>query len=66
MKPGGIRRVEVSGEIPGLAYPRNRAERFTDDLISSDLKIFKYRYELLLLKGSRVMYMNGELTWKLR
>ena len=46
MKPGGIRRVEVSGEIPGLAYPRNRAERFTDDLISSDLKIFKYRYSM--------------------
>lgn len=44
MQVGGIRRVEVPGEHPELSYPRNRSERFTDELISADGKIFKYRW----------------------
>lgn len=44
MKVGGIRRVEVPGDRPELAYPRDRSERFTDELVSADGKIFKYRY----------------------
>jgi hypothetical protein len=43
--PAGIRRVEVPGEVPELSYPRDRSARFTDELISSDLKIFRYRYD---------------------
>ncbi|GBF91550.1 hypothetical protein Rsub_04290 [Raphidocelis subcapitata] len=38
-----IRRIEVPGERPELGYSLDRSERFTDDLISQDLKIFKYR-----------------------
>jgi hypothetical protein len=41
--PTGIRRVEVPGALPELSYPRDRSQRFTDELISQDLKIFKYR-----------------------
>ncbi|KIZ06351.1 peptidyl-prolyl cis-trans isomerase, FKBP-type [Monoraphidium neglectum] len=41
MKVGGIRRVEIPGARPELGYSLNRAERFTDELISPDLKIFK-------------------------
>jgi len=45
MKPGGIRRVEIPGEIPELSYPRDRSQRFTNELIpSSEGKIYKYRY----------------------
>ena len=28
MAVGGVRRVEVLGEIPELGYPRDRAQRF--------------------------------------
>lgn len=28
MRVGGVRRVEVLGEIPALSYPRDRSERF--------------------------------------
>ncbi|KAG2427627.1 hypothetical protein HXX76_012278 [Chlamydomonas incerta] len=44
MKAGGIVRVEVPGELPELAYPLDRGQRFTGELISQDLKIYKYRY----------------------
>ncbi|KAG1662210.1 hypothetical protein FOA52_015836 [Chlamydomonas sp. UWO 241] len=44
MKVGGIRRVEVPGELPGLSYPRNRSERFVSDSFSTDGTLFKYRY----------------------
>ncbi|PNW86739.1 hypothetical protein CHLRE_02g095122v5 [Chlamydomonas reinhardtii] len=44
MKAGGIVRVEVPGELPDLAYPLDRSQRFTGELISQDLKIYKYRY----------------------
>jgi hypothetical protein len=33
--------VEIPGARPELGYSLNRAERFTDELISPDLKIFK-------------------------
>ncbi|PSC68182.1 Peptidyl-prolyl cis-trans isomerase PASTICCINO1 [Micractinium conductrix] len=36
MAVGGVRRVEVLGEIPELGYPRDRAQRFVSG--------FKYRY----------------------
>jgi hypothetical protein len=39
----GIRRVEVPGDRPELSYPRDRSQRFTDELVSQDGKIFKYR-----------------------
>jgi hypothetical protein len=41
--PAGIRRVEVPGDHPELSYPRDRSARFTNELVSSDLKIFKYK-----------------------
>ncbi|EFJ42099.1 hypothetical protein VOLCADRAFT_121571 [Volvox carteri f. nagariensis] len=44
MRAGGIVRVEVPGELPELSYPLARGERFTGELISPDLKIYKYRY----------------------
>lgn len=44
MKAGGLRRVEVPGSIPELGYPLDRAKRFTGELVSQDMKIFKYRY----------------------
>lgn len=44
MKVGGISRVEVPGEHPELSYPLDRGQRFTGELISRDLKIYKYRY----------------------
>lgn len=42
--PLGIRRVEVPGDRPDLSYPRDRTQRFTNDVLSPDFKIFKYRY----------------------
>ena len=36
--------MEVPGDVPGLAYPRDRAARFTDDFVSEG-KVFKYRCE---------------------
>eukprot|EP01023_Acetabularia_acetabulum_P062844 TRINITY_DN7811_c0_g1_i12.p1 TRINITY_DN7811_c0_g1~~TRINITY_DN7811_c0_g1_i12.p1 ORF type:complete len:228 (-),score=37.55 TRINITY_DN7811_c0_g1_i12:159-842(-) len=44
MKVGGIRRIEVPGSKPELSYPRERNQRFTSELMSSDLKLFKYRF----------------------
>jgi hypothetical protein len=57
MKVGGIRRIEVPGAVPDLGYSLDRKVRFTDDLISSDLKIFKYRYgpQPLELGGQRAL-----------
>lgn len=28
MQVGGVRRIEVLGEIPALGYPRDRSQRF--------------------------------------
>lgn len=40
----GIRRVEVPGDHPELSYPRDRSQRFTNELIpSKEGKIYKYR-----------------------
>ena len=39
MKTGGIRRIEVPGDVPALGYPRDRGERYT-----SDMGAFKYRF----------------------
>lgn len=44
MQVGGIRRIEVPGAVEKLGYSLNRKERFTDELVSKDLKVFKYRY----------------------
>ncbi|KXZ50083.1 hypothetical protein GPECTOR_18g60 [Gonium pectorale] len=44
MRAGGISRVEVPGDRPELGYPLDRSQRFTGELISPDLKIYKYRY----------------------
>jgi hypothetical protein len=42
MQVGGIRRVEVPGERPELGYSRSRRERFTDEAVSSDLKVYRW------------------------
>ncbi len=42
MTAGGIRRIEVPGSKPELGYSLDRKERFTDELISPDLKIYKW------------------------
>jgi hypothetical protein len=34
MRVAGIRRVEVPGDVPGLAYPRDRSERFLPEDLS--------------------------------
>lgn len=54
MKVGGIRRIEVPGDRPALGYSKIRSERFTDELISPDLKIFKYR------KGPQPAELGGQ------
>ncbi len=41
MQVGGIRRIEVPGSRPELGYSLERRERFTDDLVSADLKVYK-------------------------
>jgi len=33
MRAGGIRRMEIPGEIPSLSYPRDRSQRFTNELV---------------------------------
>eukprot|EP00892_Ulva_mutabilis_P001001 jgi/Ulvmu1/10901/UM007_0078.1 len=43
MRAGGVRRIEVPGEVPELGYARDRRARFTDDLVSADLKVYRYR-----------------------
>lgn len=35
--------MEVPGDHPELSYPRDRGLRFTNELLSQDGKIFKYR-----------------------
>jgi hypothetical protein len=40
MNVGGIRRIEVRGELPELSYPRDRAKRFTNETFRDG--IFKY------------------------
>lgn len=47
MQPGGIRRVEIRGEIPELSYPRDRSQRFTNEPAPGETSagLFKYRYE---------------------
>lgn len=32
MRAGGVRRVEVVGDHPELSYPRDRSQRFTNEL----------------------------------
>lgn len=45
MRVGGIRRVEVRGELPELSYPRDRSQRFTNELVPSrEGKMYRYRY----------------------
>lgn len=41
MRVGGIRRLEILGEIPALSYPRKASQRFTDELISPDGQIYR-------------------------
>lgn len=43
MKAGGVRRIEVPGAVPSLGYARDRKERFSSELLSSDLQLYKYR-----------------------
>jgi hypothetical protein len=54
MQQGGIRRVEVPGAHPELGYALDRRQRFTDDLISADLKLYKYR------KGPQPVELGGQ------
>lgn len=57
MQIGGIRRVEVPGDHPDLSYPRDRSLRFTNEIISQDGKIYKYRLgpQPLELGGQRAL-----------
>lgn len=42
---GGIRRVEVPGGAAGLGYPRDRSERFTNELQpNAEGQVYRYRY----------------------
>jgi hypothetical protein len=43
MRPGAIVRVEVPGEAPGLSYPIDRKQRFTDEALDKDGRSFRYR-----------------------
>lgn len=52
----GIRRVEVPGDRPELSYPRDRSVRFTDELISAEGKIFKYRWGCV--RGPNVFFFS--------
>lgn len=54
MRVGGIRRIEVPGAVPELGYARDRKDRFTDDLISADLKIYRYR------RGPQPVELGGQ------
>lgn len=45
MNVGGLRRIEIPGELPELSYPRDRKERFTDLLSEKQSVVgIKYRY----------------------
>lgn len=37
------RRIEVPGAKPDLGFSRDRSKRFTNELMRSDLKLYKYR-----------------------
>ena len=52
MAVGGIRRLEVRGEIPELSYPRDRNERFTNEIFFD--KIYKYK------KGPQPTDLGGQ------
>ncbi len=52
MRPGAIRRIEVPGEVPALSYPRDRRERFTDELLRPSV----YRYR----KGPQPAELGGQ------
>lgn len=54
MQQGGIRRIEVLGAVPELGYSLDRRQRFTDELISADLKLYKYR------KGPQPVDLGGQ------
>ena len=54
MQQGGIRRIEVPGASPELGYSLDRRQRFTDELISADLKLYKYR------KGPQPVDLGGQ------
>jgi hypothetical protein len=58
MQVGGIRRIEVRGELPALSYPRDRSQRFTNELLpNSEGKVYRYRYgpQPLELGGQRAL-----------
>jgi hypothetical protein len=54
MKQGGIRRIEVPGAKQELGYSLDRRQRFTDELLSDDLKLYKYR------KGPQPVELGGQ------
>ena len=54
MRAGGIRRIEVPGAVETLGYARDRKERFTDELISPDLKLYRYR------RGPQPVELGGQ------
>ena len=43
MRAGGVRRIEVPGAVPSLGYARDRKQRFSSELLSSDMQLYKYR-----------------------
>ncbi len=43
MRPGGIRRIEVPGEVPSLSYAIDRKARFTDEVVDEKRRLFRYR-----------------------
>ena len=54
MRPGAVVRVEVPGEVPGLSYPIDRKQRFTDEVLDSNLKTYRYR------KGPQPAELGGQ------
>jgi hypothetical protein len=63
----GIRRVEVPGDNPDLSYPRDRSLRFTNEIISPEGKIYKYRCvdQPALLHVARMCCGHLLLLWQL-
>ena len=54
MRPGAVVRVEVPGEVPGLSYPIDRKQRFTDEVLDGNLKTYRYR------KGPQPAELGGQ------
>ena len=46
--------MEIPGDVPALGYSLSRAERFTDELIDRDGKIYRYR------KGPQPQELGGQ------